>query len=61
MTKKLIGMYNVRELLTHYTKEQVAKAIYEDMREKMAEMDREKKKTKRNIGWAPPNFEIGKR
>ena len=35
MTKKLIGLYNVKNLLNKdYTTEQIGKAIYEDMMKK---------------------------
>ena len=44
MTKKLIGLYNVRELLKHYTTEQIGKVIYEDMMKKIKEMKKGKSK-----------------
>lgn len=35
MARKLIGLYNYRELSKRYTKEQIAKAIYEDVVKKI--------------------------
>lgn len=40
MTKKLIGLYNVRELLKRYTKEQIAKGIYVDVMKKIYEINK---------------------